>query len=77
MISRDFVPGHARTLVHRHLAWLTVLRYELRGPNGMDLTLEEASARVKLGIVTVLSMPAHMSAWWMIPNPPLSRDRIR
>jgi predicted membrane chloride channel (bestrophin family) len=33
MISRDFPtnPKSTRTLVHRHLAWLTVLRYQLRG----------------------------------------------
>lgn len=34
LISRDFPTGGAahRALVHRHLAWLTALRYELRSP---------------------------------------------
>ena len=33
MISRDFLtnPRSTKTLVYRHLAWLTVLRYQLRG----------------------------------------------
>src|SRR5262245_18626245 len=32
-ISRDFPtnPGSTKALIYRHLAWLTVLRYELRG----------------------------------------------
>ena len=37
-ISRDF-PTSARStraLIHRHLAWLTVLRYQLRGPRAWE-----------------------------------------
>ena len=39
LISRDFPTGGAahRELVHRHLAWLTALRYELRDTGGLDL----------------------------------------
>ena len=34
MISRDFPtsPRSTKVLIYRHLAWLTVLRYQLRGP---------------------------------------------
>jgi putative membrane protein len=39
-ISRDFLtnPPSTRALIHRHLAWLTVLRYELRSRRVWELT---------------------------------------
>lgn len=38
LICRDFIPDtdRARTMVYRHLAWLTALRYQLRAPKAWE-----------------------------------------
>lgn len=47
-ISRDFPtnPRSTKVLIHRHLAWLTVLRYELRGPPGLGKRDQQLERRI-------------------------------
>ena len=49
LICRDFPtqPGHARQLVMRHLAWLTVLRYEMRTPRPWETAHRGANAEYR------------------------------
>ena len=48
-ISRDFAPNlsTAKALVYRHLAWLTVLRYELRGRRIWESVASGANAEYR------------------------------
>jgi ion channel-forming bestrophin family protein len=49
LICRDFPtqPGHARALVMRHLAWLTVLRYQLRVPRAWETVHRGSNAEYR------------------------------
>src|SRR5215475_1104990 len=48
-ISRDFPtnPRSTRALVLRHLAWLTVLRYELRSPRAWETVTSSANVEYR------------------------------
>lgn len=54
-ICRDFPskPGSAKALVHRHLAWLTALRYELRGPRVWESATSSSNAEYRQRFFTV------------------------
>lgn len=49
LLCRDFPtqPGHTRRLVMRHLAWLTVLRYQLRTPRRWEAAHRGANAEYR------------------------------
>src|SRR5262245_25067508 len=54
-ISRDF-PTTAKSttvLIHRHLAWLTVLRYELRSPRAWESSGGSSNAEYRARFFTV------------------------
>src|SRR5262245_8411324 len=55
MISRDFPgkPRSTRTLVYRHLAWLTVLRYQLRGHRVWESVTSRANTAYRERFYTV------------------------
>src|SRR5262245_7914380 len=48
-ISRDFPTTlqSARALIHRHLAWLTVLRYELRSRRAWESVTSDSNAEYR------------------------------
>jgi len=54
-ISRDFPtnPMSTKTLVHRHLAWLTVLRYDLRGRRVWETAASGSNAEYQNRFYTV------------------------
>ena len=54
-ISRDFPtsPRNTKTLIHRHLAWLTVLRYQLRGQRVWESVTSSANAEYRDKFYTV------------------------
>jgi putative membrane protein len=58
-ISRDFPtnPRSTKALVLRHLAWLTVLRYELRSPRVWETVTSSADAEYRSKFYTVPEKP--------------------
>ena len=54
-ISRDFPtnPRSTKVLIHRHLAWLTVLRYELRSPRVWETVTSSSNAEFRNRFYTV------------------------
>ena len=54
-ISRDFPtnPRSTKTLIYRHLAWLTVLRYQLRGPRVWESVASGSDAEYREKFYTV------------------------
>ena len=54
-ISRDFPtnPRSTKVLIHRHLAWLTVLRYELRSPRVWETVTSSSNAEFRDKFYTV------------------------
>ena len=54
-ISRDFPtnPGVAKILIYRHLAWLTVLRYRLRGRRVWETATSSSNAEYQSRFFTV------------------------
>nr|MCU0649699.1 multidrug transporter [Gemmatimonadaceae bacterium] len=53
VVPADFVRDATRTLIHRHLAWVTALRWQLRAPRAWENHQEAGNVAFRAGRFTV------------------------
>lgn len=72
-VDESMLGGHKRTLIYRHIAWLTALRHAMRQPRSWEVIYEERTNREWANMIHI---PERMNTLDEDLNPYLSTEEL-